>query len=581
MQRNNRIISGILSGMIFFFVSCSASSSNTESSNLPEDTSSSTITSTEPFAQEISISELTTQLNETEVASVTISPDSSYMAVGRLSGEVELWDLSTGKVKFTVDGTRSLDASCVADYTSFFIVSYFNNGGDYFATTFGGGQGGEDCTDSAAIALWSISDGSLLQQLNDVDGERIEDLAISQDGTIITAVVHCCGGTDWVSIWSFDTGEKINEVRDQDNSGFHYIYYEVDAFADGFIASANTYSQACQIYGHEEIEFCHDIFEYTIFDLNGEILETFISIAPPGLVGQLVSPDGEHIIQNLPKELEYDYFKLINAGFVSNSLGDLGIPVAGAAAYLSDGSIVTLSHAADSLNTGDKQISHWDITGKLLFQYLIHTGNYWFSEYFSSEDRGFNLKSSNGIDLIGVGDSDAPIIHLRSDSCESNFFGAFVEGRVSQAENLTALITFKNGLVLFDSKSPCQTNADADRAYDQLGISNDVDTIPAEVSVVVNCSGLTFDDDLPIGPCSEGYGVSMIQNSLISYGYQIEPDGQYGQATADAVSQFQGVEGLTITGTVDALTYAALGPMGVGTDLNGDGVVGPNEIVGD
>ena len=52
-------------------------------------------------------------------------------------------------------------------------------------------------------------------------------------------------------------------------------------------------------------------------------------------------------------------------------------------------------------------------------------------------------------------------------------------------------------------------------------------------------------------------------------------------ATADAVSQFQGVKGLTITGTVDALTYAALGPLGVGTDLNGDGVVGPNETIGD
>ena len=99
--------------------------------------------------------------------------------------------------------------------------------------------------------------------------------------------------------------------------------------------------------------------------------------------------------------------------------------------------------------------------------------------------------------------------------------------------------------------------------------------------LVVKCGFLTFKDVLPIGPCSEGYGVGMIQNALISYGYQIEPDGQYGQATADAVSQFQGVKGLTITGTVDALTYAALGPMGVGTDLNGDGVVGPNETVGD
>ncbi len=99
--------------------------------------------------------------------------------------------------------------------------------------------------------------------------------------------------------------------------------------------------------------------------------------------------------------------------------------------------------------------------------------------------------------------------------------------------------------------------------------------------LVVNCASLRFRDVLPIGPCSEGYGVSMIQNALISYGYQIEPDGQYGQATADAVSQFQGEKGLMITGTVDVSTYAALGPIGVGTDLNGDGVVGPNETIGD
>jgi peptidoglycan hydrolase-like protein with peptidoglycan-binding domain len=157
----------------------------------------------------------------------------------------------------------------------------------------------------------------------------------------------------------------------------------------------------------------------------------------------------------------------------------------------------------------------------------------------------------------------------------------FREGRVSQTEELTAFITFKNDLVLFNSTSPCQSNGDADRAYERLSSSNNDGTTTADIPLIVNCSGLTFDDDLPIGPCTEGYGVSMIQNALISYGYQIEPDGQYGQATADAVAQFQGVKGLTVTGTVDALTYGALGPLGVGTDLNGDGVVGPNETIGD
>ena len=157
----------------------------------------------------------------------------------------------------------------------------------------------------------------------------------------------------------------------------------------------------------------------------------------------------------------------------------------------------------------------------------------------------------------------------------------FIDGRVSQTEELTAFITFKNDLVLFNSTSPCQSDADADRAYERLSFPNNEATTPADNPLVVNCSVLTFDDDLPIGPCSESYGVSMIQNALISYGYQIEPDGQYGQATADAVAQFQGVKGLTVTGTVDALTYAALGPLGVGTDLNGDGVVGPNETIGD
>ena len=582
MKRAVRFSPALITFLVLASIGCSTSSSSSQDSRSAKDTAPLDGLVTDPVVQEISITDLATKINQTDVASVTVAPNSSYMAIGRLSGEVELWDLSTGELKLAVDGTRSLDASCVADYSSFFIVSYFYDGGDYFATTLGGGQ---ECTSSASVALWSIADGSLLQLLTDVGGQSIEDLAISRDGAIVSAVVHCCGGSDWVSIWSSSSGERLTSLDEVDTYSFlNFIFYEIDAVPGGFLVSASIYDDICSDGACSQCldEFCEDVFQYSF--ISTEVANTefeftehhFLSIAPPGAAGQLVSPNGDHIIQNLPKELEQNNLKTIISSYVSITLEDLGIPVSGPAAYLSDGTVVTLAHVTGAPSAGDKQVSHWDSNGKLLFQYLIHSAN-----DFTSEDRGFSFKSSNGIDLVGLGESDGPIIHLRSDSCESNHLGVFIDGRVSQTEELTAFITFKNDLVLFNSTSPCQSDADADRAYERLSFPNNEATTPADNPLVVNCSVLTFDDDLPIGPCSESYGVSMIQNALISYGYQIEPDGQYGQATADAVAQFQGVKGLTVTGTVDALTYAALGPLGVGTDLNGDGVVGPNETIGD
>lgn len=99
------------------------------------------------------------------------------------------------------------------------------------------------------------------------------------------------------------------------------------------------------------------------------------------------------------------------------------------------------------------------------------------------------------------------------------------------------------------------------------------------------CASWEFNDLLPIGPCQEGYGVMEIQTRLFYLDYQysaIEADGYYGRNTEYAIKYFQATVGLRSTGIVDLQTWRELtGNVNLpGTDLNGDGVITPNELSG-
>ena len=88
---------------------------------------------------------------------------------------------------------------------------------------------------------------------------------------------------------------------------------------------------------------------------------------------------------------------------------------------------------------------------------------------------------------------------------------------------------------------------------------------------------------LPIGACESGLSVQTLQGGLSSRGYNVDSDGFFGPGTEIAVQQFQRAAGIPITGVVDYATWRLLfaGMLLHGNDLNGDGVITPEEVIYD
>jgi len=90
-------------------------------------------------------------------------------------------------------------------------------------------------------------------------------------------------------------------------------------------------------------------------------------------------------------------------------------------------------------------------------------------------------------------------------------------------------------------------------------------------------NGLEFTDRLPLFKCHEAPAVRMIQEVLVYEGARIDVDSQFGPATQRALIEYQWLNDLPITGYVDETTWSEMFVLPY-PDLNGDGVVGPEEI---
>ena len=105
-------------------------------------------------------------------------------------------------------------------------------------------------------------------------------------------------------------------------------------------------------------------------------------------------------------------------------------------------------------------------------------------------------------------------------------------------------------------------------------------TVAEVVAQPVNCGDkYVFNEELPLKPCDQGIGIESVQSQLLGAGFQVDLDGYYGQGTETAVRQYQAAHGLPVTGIVDFETYKKLGTNYAGTDMNGDGVITPNEFI--
>lgn len=104
-------------------------------------------------------------------------------------------------------------------------------------------------------------------------------------------------------------------------------------------------------------------------------------------------------------------------------------------------------------------------------------------------------------------------------------------------------------------------------------------TAPPQSST--GCRSYVFRDRLPLQLCNEGSAVRWIQLLLDDRNYQVDIDGCFGPGTERAVKQYQNAAGLVPDGVVGEQTWRAL-TAGIdlpGYDLNGDGMVSPDEIV--
>jgi hypothetical protein len=96
------------------------------------------------------------------------------------------------------------------------------------------------------------------------------------------------------------------------------------------------------------------------------------------------------------------------------------------------------------------------------------------------------------------------------------------------------------------------------------------------------CTTFSYNESLPIKRCNEGFPVQVIQDALNGLGYELEADGYFGDGTRFAVQHFQRSKDIRASGQVDKDTWRALfeGSGLPGNDLNGDGLVTPDEFSG-
>jgi WD40 repeat protein len=132
--------------------------------------------------------------------SIAFSPDSSTLAIGRIPGAVELWDVVTGERLNTLTGL-SLEVASIAWSPDGEIIAA--SAARLLSST------AVRPNPSLAIAAWDVTSGELLYaRENPSDRDEVFQIALSPDGKWLAS------GTESgeIHLWDFESGETVDTL---------------------------------------------------------------------------------------------------------------------------------------------------------------------------------------------------------------------------------------------------------------------------------------------------------------------------------------------------------------------------------
>ena len=152
----------------------------------------------------LSTADMTMELKESAywVTTVAVSHDGKYIASGDLNGDVMVWDMQNGRMRWKANGHKTTGGGLIEDYV---VSSAFTPDGKNLLT--GGGN--------KIIRVWDVETGKILRTLEGHEGNwfngtaTIHSIAISSDGKkAVTA-----GGDETARVWDLEKGALIKTFK--------------------------------------------------------------------------------------------------------------------------------------------------------------------------------------------------------------------------------------------------------------------------------------------------------------------------------------------------------------------------------
>ncbi|MBI3585390.1 MAG: caspase family protein [Nitrospinae bacterium] len=178
------------------------------------------------------------------ISCIAYSPKDRHVAIGKVSGELIIWDISEGRKIWSVEASEKTDKG---RHKKAVLSVFFTTDGSHVVSASGGG----------AVKIWNIESGRLVRTFRGVnDNEFLNTAAITPDGTRILVG----GGEDdgtWFSgvlrLWDIESGRVIRELQIPKTRAFEGVATSVQSVAisqDGKLALA-AYQSSIKLWNME------------------------------------------------------------------------------------------------------------------------------------------------------------------------------------------------------------------------------------------------------------------------------------------------------------------------------------------